>query len=175
MIFKSNVDFCCLVQIFSHLEACGVQKADDLVGQLYIRLFWALEIISGQPRVLQGFLVILHIEVADSRATKTIDPSRIQIKAMCVPLKSRIKFLEFTVADCETVNQDVLSWVLAQTLSIIVYSSIDSTTERVFQALLLPKLDTIHVTDEIVEFQRIHFKLWHAELHILSSLMWVFI
>ena len=94
---------------------------------------------------------------------------------MSVPLKSCVELLELTVADCKTIDQDVLVWILAQTLPVVVDRCINSAPERVFKALLLPKLNTIHVLDEIVELQRIHFKLGHTELHILSCFMWFFI
>ena len=31
MILESNIDFCCFIQVFIHLKARSIQKADDLV------------------------------------------------------------------------------------------------------------------------------------------------
>ena len=71
---------------------------------------------------------------------------------MSKPFESAIEFFHLTVADCKTVDKDVLVWVLAEALTIIVDGSVKFTSERSFEALLLPELDTVHIFDVLVEF-----------------------
>ena len=81
----------------------------------------------------------MQIKVAHSDATETIDPSRLQVDAMSIPDQSTVELLESCIADCQTVDQDVISRILAQTLLVVVHGCVNLALFRALQTFLLPE------------------------------------
>ena len=153
MIFEQNVILTSLIEVVSLLQTCCLDEADDLMGQLCVVLACTLMVVFTESDVAQGFIIDLHIEESHADSTETVDPSWHKIDAVSEPPDATVELAKLGIADGETVDQEVVSRVLPESLSIVIDSRVVSSDLNSFQALLLPELDTVHVLDVTVQLE----------------------